>query len=231
MRSASDKRAIRMNIKIASLIGALSVTSLMAVSGGALGESSVAGKDLHDHAHGAKSEIYNGYFSDSQVKARPLADWQGDWQSVYPYLRDGTLDPVFSDKAAHGDKSAAEYRAYYEIGYKTDVDGIVISGSRITFRQGQSAVSADYADDGYEVLTYARGNRGVRYIFRKTGGDAQAPQFIQFSDHAIAPETAAHFHLYWGADRAALLNEVTSWPTYYPAGLSGKAIVHEMLAH
>lgn len=32
-------------------------------------------------------------------------------------------------------------------------------------------------------------------------------------------------------DRAALLEEVTNWPTYYPAALTADEIVAEMLAH
>jgi len=71
----------------------------------------------------------------------------------------------------------------------------------------------------------------VRYIFEKTDGDAAAPAYIQFSDHRISPASADHYHLYWGNDRAALLKEVTNWPTYYPASMDGDAIVHEMLAH
>lgn len=71
----------------------------------------------------------------------------------------------------------------------------------------------------------------MRYIFKKTGGDDAAPAGIQFSDHAIAPKASGHYHLYWGEDRAKVLTELTNWPTYYPAALSGGDIVHEMLAH
>lgn len=186
----------------------------------------------HDHAHDHDDDqIYKGYFDDSQIADRPLTDWAGDWQSVYPYLQDGTLDPVMAHKAEHGDQSAEEYRAYYEIGYKTDVDRIVIDGDRVTFHEGGSSVAATYESDGYEILTYARGNRGVRFIFEKTDGDEAAPQYIQFSDHKIAPAAADHYHLYWGDDRAALLEEVTNWPTYYASSLSADEIVEEMLAH
>ncbi|MGG2476112.1 ZinT/AdcA family metal-binding protein, partial [Rhizobium sp. BR5] len=76
----------------------------------------------------AEKQIYKGYFEDAQVKPRALSDWEGDWQSVYPYLLNGSLDSVMAEKAAHGDKSAEEYRAYYAIGYKTDVNRIVIKG-------------------------------------------------------------------------------------------------------
>ena len=185
----------------------------------------------HGHSHGAKEQIHKGYFKDEQVQPRTLEDWEGEWQSVYPYLVDGTLDPVMAEKAKQAGKSAGEYKAYYETGYKTDVGRIVIAGSSVTFFRGEQAAKATYATDGYEILTYPKGNRGVRFIFRKTEGDAAAPRFIQFSDHDIAPEVAEHFHLYWGDDRAALLKELTNWPTYYPAELSAQQIVKEMLAH
>jgi zinc transport system substrate-binding protein len=187
------------------------------------------GDEAHDHDH--TSQVYKGYFEDSQVADRQLSDWAGDWQSVYPYLQDGTLDPVMAHKAENGDQTAEEYRAYYEIGYKTDVDRITIKGDTVTFYEDGEPLGAQYASDGYEVLTYAKGNRGVRFIFKKIAGDEAAPQFIQFSDHAIAPQDADHYHLYWGDDRAALLEEVTNWPTYYPSSLDGEEIVEEMIAH
>ncbi len=188
------------------------------------------GDEAHAHDHG-DPEIYKGYFEDSQIADRPLSDWAGDWQSVYPYLQDGTLDPVMEHKAESSDMTAAEYKAYYDTGYKTDVERITIQGDKVTFYEDGETVQADYESDGYEVLTYAKGNRGVRFIFEKTGGDEAAPRFIQFSDHRIAPATADHYHLYWGDDRSALLEEVTNWPTYYPSSLNSDQIVHEMLAH
>lgn len=206
----------------------LIVSGLVALTLSARAETTRAhGHDMTE----AEKQIYQGYFEDAQVRPRTLADWQGDWQSVYPLLMDGTLDPVMAHKAGQGDKTAQEYRAHYETGYRTDVNRIVIDGDRVTFHRDSGAVTGTYAADGYEILTYAKGNRGVRFIFTKTAGDAEAPGVIQFSDHAIAPKTASHFHLYWGEDRAALLSELTNWPTYYPSALSADDILREMLAH
>ena len=134
-------------------------------------------------------------------------------------------------KADHGEKTAEEYKAYYEVGYKTDVNRIVIDGDRVAFHGANGVAEGRYASDGYEILTYKKGNRGVRFIFRKTEGDAGAPGFIQFSDHRIAPSKSDHYHLYWGEDRQEILQELTNWPTYYPATLNGDEIVHEMTAH
>ena len=188
--------------------------------------------EVHSHGHDHGDEqIYKGYFEDDQIKDRTLADWAGDWQSVYPYLQDGTLDPVMEHKAESGDQTSEEYKAYYEIGYETDVERITINGDKVTFFKDGVPLAATYASDGYEILTYKKGNRGVRFIFKKTDGDAAAPEYIQFSDHRIAPADADHYHLYWGDDRTALLQEVTNWPTYYPSSLNADEIVAEMMAH
>lgn len=187
----------------------------------------------HDHGHDHNSDIYSGHFNDDQVADRPLSDWEGDWQSVYPYLEDGTLDEVFAHKAEHGDKTAEEYKEYYDTGYETAVDRIVIEDNNVTFYEGGEENTGEYQYDGYEILTYEAGNRGVRFIFELEGEDAadNLPQYIQFSDHDIYPTDAHHFHLYWGDDREALLEEVTHWPTYYPSDLNGNEIAEEMIAH
>lgn len=194
------------------------------------GSGQVHEGEAHSHDHG-DDQIYKGYFEDSQIRDRALSDWEGDWQSVYPHLQDGTLDPVMEHKAESGTQSAEEYKAYYAIGYKTDVERITIEGDTVTFFKNGKPMKARYASDGRETLTYEKGNRGVRFIFKKVEGDADAPEYFQFSDHRIAPAKADHYHLYWGNDRAALLKEVTNWPTYYPSSLSPEEIVEKMIAH
>ena len=76
-----------------------------------------------------KKTVQNGYFDDKDVKDRELSDWSGEWQSVYPYLQDGTLDQVFEYKSLlNKDKTAQEYKEYYTKGYQTDVSKIAIDG-------------------------------------------------------------------------------------------------------
>lgn len=186
----------------------------------------------HSHAHDEKTEIYEGFFDDSQVSNRSLSDWEGDWQSVYPYLQDGTLDEVFDYKAEQDDsKSSEEIKGYYDKGYETNMERIIIQGEKVTFYNGEIEYSGKYINDGYEILTYEAGNRGVRYIFKLVEEGDGLPLFIQFSDHSISPNDSDHFHLYWGDDRTALLEEVTNWPTYYSSELDGHDIAHEMMEH
>ncbi|MBT0955972.1 metal-binding protein ZinT [Alphaproteobacteria bacterium KMM 3653] len=209
-------------------LSAITLCTLMAFAAPAGAETNHNHDSSHEHS---ADDIYNGLFSDDQIKPRDLSDWEGDWQSLYPLLQDGTLDEVMTHKAESGERTAEEYKAYYDTGYATDVDRILIEGQEVTFFTKDSSVSGTYENDGYEILTYDSGSRGVRFIFAKTGGDAGAPDYFQFSDHRIAPEKSDHYHLYWGDDRAALLEEVTNWPTYYPAYLTGNEIVAQMLAH
>lgn len=62
-------------------------------------------------------------------------------------------------------------------------------------------------------------------------GDEEAPKFVQFSDHNIAPKRVSHYHLYMGDDRAELLKELEHWPTYYFSDESGEDIVEDMMHH
>lgn len=196
-------------------------------------EQTSEGEHNHSHSHDDETEqIYKGYFEDSQVKDRSLSDWEGDWQSVYPYLQEGTLDEVFAYKAEQkGDRTAEEYKEYYNVGYQTDVDHIVMQEDTVTFFKNGEEASGKYIYDGYEILTYDAGNRGVRYIFKLAEEAEGLPQYIQFSDHSIYPTEANHYHLYWGNDREALLDEVVNWPTYYPSEMDGHSIAYEMIAH
>tara|TARA_R110002049_G_scaffold117332_3_gene270620 strand:+ start:13786 stop:14451 length:666 start_codon:yes stop_codon:yes gene_type:complete len=221
-----------MHNPVAKQISALTIGALLVFSAPVSAEtkSDTTTSESAKHDHGS-DDIYKGYFDDSQIKDRALSDWAGDWQSVYPFLQDGTLDGVMQHKAEHGKKTAEEYKAYYGVGYATDVDRILIKGDTVTFFRDGTPVQAQYENDSYAVLNYEKGNRGVRFVFEKVSGDDAAPGFIQFSDHRIAPEKADHYHLYWGDDRAALLEELTNWPTYFPADLSGADIAAEMQAH
>ncbi|RIO75649.1 metal ABC transporter solute-binding protein, Zn/Mn family, partial [Staphylococcus gallinarum] len=185
----------------------------------------------NDEKH--EKAISEGYFKDSQIKDRTLADYSGDWKSVYPLLKNGTLDEVMKHKANEDDSmSEKEYKAYYEKGYKTDVDNLKITDDSITFTKNGKTIEGQYVYDGKEVLNYEKGNRGVRYVFKLKNEDNQElPKYVQFSDHNIAPKKAAHFHIFMGNDREKLLKELDNWPTYYPENQTGKEIKTDMLAH
>ena len=206
----------------------MTVINLMEVLGDSVKEEEVVeGMQAdHEHSHGTAD------FEDSEVQDRALSDWEGDWQSVYPYLLDGTLGVVMEHKAEDGDKTAQEYYDYYKRGFETDVERIVIEGNKITYYKNGQASSSEYAYKGFQIYTYESGNKGVRYFFEATDANAGVPKYIQFSDHEIGPTKPEHFHLYSGNESFDRLSEnMENWPTYFPSDLDGQGIVDEMIGH
>ncbi|MCK1975656.1 metal-binding protein ZinT [Jeotgalicoccus huakuii] len=192
----------------------------------------VESEPVQIHIDDHNNDVYKGYFEDEDIADRELSDWAGEWQSVYPYLTSGELDEVFEHKAKDGDMTEVEYKDYYQTGYETDVNDIMIKeDGEITFKSEEQTITGQYEYDGYEILEYEAGNRGVRFIFKKIDGDNSAPKYVQFSDHIIAPEKSGHYHLYWGDDREELLSEVDHWPTYYPKNQTIDDIKNDMLQH
>ena len=178
----------------------------------------------HSHGHQmteAEQKAANGVFDDKDVQERPLSNWDGVWQSVYPFLLSGDLDPVFKKKAEkEKSKSFDEIKAYYRTGYATDVETIGIENNVMEFHTG------------YKILTYASGKKGVRYLFECKDASSKAPKFVQFSDHTIGPRQSAHFHIFMGnTSHEALLKEMDNWPTYYPNEMYKEQVVDEMLHH
>ena len=64
------------------------------------------------------------------------------------------------------------------------------------------------------ILTYTSGRKGVRYLFECQEANSDAPKYVQFSDHTIAPRKSAHFHIFMGnRSQQDLLAEMDNWPT------------------
>lgn len=201
-----------------------------------LGLLASSGAFAHSHGHAmteVEQQAAKGVFDDSNVKDRALSDWEGIWQSVYPLLVNGSLDPVFQKKAEkEGSKSFEQIKAYYRTGYQTNVGKIAIENNIIEFHTPNNIVSCRYRYEGFKILNYSSGKKGVRYLFACDDSASQAPKYVQFSDHIIGPRKSQHFHIFTGnTSQAALLEEMKNWPTYYPDQLYIHQVVDEMLHH
>ena len=190
-------------------------------------EEAVPGMQAEEgHNHGVAD------FADSDVKDRNLSDWDGEWQSVYPYVLDGTLDSVMEKKAESGTKTAEEYKESYIASYETDIEKISIDGSTITYTRKDGTSTATYDSEGFYIRHKDDGSKQVRYKYQKVSGDVDAPTYIVFSDHNISSAEPEHFHLYFGEDGFdSLVEEGKHFPTFYPASLTGTEIADEMLEH
>lgn len=192
----------------------------------------------HGHSHGKplsemEQKAAEGVFDNKDVKDRNLSDWDGVWQSVYPYLQSGDLDPVFKKKAEKDKQKTFEaIKEYYRKGYVTDVEMIGIENGVMEFHIGDNVNACKYDYAGHKILTYQSGKKGVRYLFECKDASSKAPKFVQFSDHIIAPRKSAHYHIFMGnTSQEALLEEMDNWPTYYPYQLTKEQVVDEMLHH
>lgn len=190
------------------------------------------------HSHGApltEKEIQaaNGMFDEQDVKDRKLSDWDGVWQSIYPYAKDGSLDPVFQKKAkADPKKSFEQIKAYYLKGYASDMTDIGIEDGVMEFTVNGKTASCQYDYKGYKILNYVSGKKGVRYLFECTDKSSHAPKYVQFSDHTIAPKKSAHFHIFTGdVSQDALFTELENWPTFFPFQMTKEQVVDDLLHH
>lgn len=202
----------------------LTVVSMLA-SVEAKEEELVEGMQETEHEHEDED------FTEEDVKDRQLSDFAGDWQSVYPYLADGSLTDMIADKAADNGQSEEETYAYYENGYATDVDRIVVDGEAITFYTGDTSVSAQYEAAGFAIQEKDDGSLSVRYQYQAVGETNGAPMYVQLNDHGHESGAAEHFHIYFGDDSFDALLSTDKFLTYFPSNMTDTQIVEEMSAH
>ena len=217
------KNATNKNMKVIDLLDVLG-DSVKA-------EEVVEGMQETEHDHDHSKEVST--FEDDEVQDRSLSDWAGDWQSAYPFALDGTLDDAFAAMAEEGEMTAEEYKTYYQNGYKTDISNINIEGDHIefTYEDGKK-VASDYKYVGYYIQNWSTGTKAAMYRFEAEDKDSGAPVYIEFNDHMIEPAAAEHFHIRMSNESFdAIVDPENSWPTFFPADMTGEEICEHMEGH
>ncbi|ORX43979.1 YodA-domain-containing protein [Piromyces finnis] len=198
--------------------------SICPISGHLLEDFGV--EEVHNHDHGNSVST----FKDEEVKDRQLSDWEGDWKSPYQLVLSGQLDPAFEAKAKDkGDKTAAEYKDYYEKGYKSNISRVIIKDNRITFVYDDGKIaSSEYEHKGPFIVDWSGGTRGVLYQFVAKDKNSGAPIYVEFNDHMIAPAKAAHFHLRSSSTSWDDIDLENNWPTFFPESSSVEDIIADL---
>ena len=194
-------------------------------------EETVEGMQEAEHAHDHSKEVST--FEDHEVQDRSLSDWEGSWQSAYPFALDGTLDDAFAVMAEEGEMTADEYKTYYQKGYKTDITNIDIAGDHITFtyENGKKA-GTDYKYIGYYIQNWSTGTKAAMYRFEAVDRTSGAPIYIEFNDHMIESAAAEHFHIRMSNESFdAIVDPENSWPTFFPADMTGEELCEHMEGH
>ena len=210
----------------------MKVINLLEVLGDSVkNEEVVEGMQETEHHHDHSKEVST--FEDDEVQDRSLSDWAVDWQSAYPFALDGTLDDAFAAMAEEGKMTADEYKTYYQNGYKTDITNIDIDGDHIefTYEDGKK-VGSDYKYVGYYIQNWSTGTKAAMYRFEAEDKDSGAPVYIEFNDHMIEPAAAEHFHIRMSNESFdAIVDPENSWPTFFPADMTGEEICEHMEGH
>ena len=217
------KNADNKNVKVINLLNVLGDSVKT--------EESVEGMQETEHAHDHSKEVST--FEDHEVQDRSLSDWEGSWQSAYPFALDGTLDDAFAAMAEEGEMTADEYKTYYQNGYKTDITNIDIEGDHIAFTyEDGKKVGSDYKYIGYYIQNWSTGTKAAMYRFEAVDRTSGAPIYIEFNDHMIESAAPEHFHIRMSNESFdAIVDPEKSWPTFFPADMTGEDLCEHMEGH
>lgn len=185
----------------------------------------------HEHSHDHSKKVST--FEDDEVQDRPLSDWEGDWQSAYSLVLDGSLDEAWEHKSEDGKMTAEEYKEYYTKGYKSDYSAISIHDDHIKFTDNDGNVTeSDYEYTGYYIQNWSTGTKAAMYRFEAVDKESGAPVYIEFNDHIIEPEKAEHFHIRMSNESYdAIVDPEGNWPTFFDAALSPEGVCEEVIGH
>ena len=194
-------------------------------------EETVEGMQEAELAHDHSKEVST--FEDHEVQDRSLSDWAGSWQSAYPFALDGTLDDAFAVMAEEGEMTADEYKTYYQNGYKTDITNIDITGDHITFTyENGKKVGSDYKYIGYYIQNWSTGTKAAMYRLEAVDRTSGVPVCIEFNDHMIESAAPEHFHIRMSNESFdAIVDPEKSWPTFFPADMTGEELCEHMEGH
>lgn len=195
----------------------------------------LAGGQDHDHEHEAEDahDHDHGSFTEADVENRTLADFAGEWQSIYPYMLDGTLDDAVRHAAEDSEMSYAEMSEYYKKGFATDIDRLVVKGNSITFHTSKGQTTVSYAYDGFIFLNYEDYDaQSAIYRFKATSKVDGRLTYLLFADHGHTAGPAEHFHLNFSeTPDISVAQTLVEFPTYFPASYTAAQIAAEMAAH
>ena len=178
--------------------------NMMEVLGDAVREEEIVegmqaeGEHEHHH-HEAEAHNHSAEIHADDIKDRSLAEFNGEWQSLYPVLMAGNLEEYVEHQAEEKGKSETEMKAEIAAKWNCGVKAVTVKDNKITITYDNGkTVTGKYSYAGYAVKTNDEGKiTNVRYKFESK--DKKAPKYVMFNDHSYAPaEKVAHFHFYFG---------------------------------
>lgn len=154
-------------------------------------------EDEHEHHH--EEHNHSAVIHADDIKDRNLAEFNGEWKSLYSHLMADELEEYVEHQAEEKGKSEKEMKAEIAAKWNCGVKKVNVKGNKITlvYDNGKT-VTGKYSYSGYAVKKNDAGEiTNVRYKFESK--DKNVPTFVMFNDHGYAPASSvAHFHFYFG---------------------------------
>lgn len=179
-------------------------------------------EDEHEHEHEKIKE--------EEIKDRSLAEFNGEWKSLMPFLNNGDLDKYVEHKAEEEAETKENITKKLSEKWECEATDITVNDNKIifTYKDGKT-MEAEYSYSGYVPVKNEDGDiTGVRYQF-ETKSD-NAPKYVQFNDHGHEPaEKVEHFHIYFGNDGFDSLTNSSSNPFFVPKATTAEEVLEDLL--
>ena len=93
-------------------------------------------------------------------------------------------------------------------------------------------MKSPYKYVGTYIQNWSTGTKAAMYRFEAEDKNSGAPIYVEINDHMIEPATAEHFHIRFSNESFdAIKDPENSWPTFYPAALTGEEVADELAGH
>ena len=132
----------------------------------------------HDHHHEAEAHNHSAEIHADDIKDRSLAEFNGEWQSLYPVLMAGSLEEYVEHQAEEKGKSEEDMKAEIAAKWNCGVKTVTVKGNKITLTYDDGkTVSGKYSYAGYAVKKNDEGKiTNVRYKFESK--DKKVPRYV-----------------------------------------------------
>lgn len=160
-----------------------------------------------------------------------ISEWAGSWNSMSSYLNEPALNKAYEEVAKRDKKSAEDVKKELVERRKSDFNGIVINGNKVTFLDNfESKGGKEIASSEYKIVkSYEtkHGNSTLEWdAFKATSKDAKYPIIIMMPIHG--EDSLTHFHMRYGNNVDELLKQEKWFPTYVKSTTTNDQLIDEI---
>lgn len=191
------------------LVGVMGLSILLTGCGKAGNE------ETNKTAGGTEVEVETETNEKSQEEILDLADWNGTWNNITPYLDEEEVQVAYEELADRENTTKEEAKENFKEKVSTDFTTMEIDGDEITYLDGLK-------DEGGKEIEKVKYEYKGEHVMEHGGEELAWYEFkaIEEADHDVillidihGEETMPHFHFRYGDDAEELMNMEDWYPT------------------